>query len=76
MKVKVKCTWTVEVEVPDDPEYDARFDLVENHCPGTGLVGAALDKAMREARAASVCWACNGDGKCEIVAGLPAEPSP
>ncbi len=71
MKVRVKCIWFVDVEVPDDPEYDAEFDLVENHCPGTGRVGAALDAAIAAGDASGFCWACNGQGECEIVSDLP-----
>ncbi len=74
MKLRVKCTWLVDVDVPDDTSPDdARFDIEENHCPGTGRVGAALDDAMRDAHARGVCWACNGGGTNEIVSGLPAE---
>ncbi len=72
MKVRVKCVWFVDVEVPDDADYDPEFDLVENHCPGTGRVGVALEAAMADGRARGVCWACNGHGTCELVAGLPA----
>ena len=67
MKILVKCTLIVSVEVPDDPEYDVHFDIEENHCPGTGLVGSAIDEVLRQAEIESVCWACNLQGTNEIV---------
>lgn len=70
----VKCTVVVPVEVPDDPAYNAQFDLVENHCPGTGLVGAALAALIEKHDAESTCWACSLDGECEIVPA-PERPS-
>ncbi len=58
MKIKVLCLYVVEVEVPDDPEYDAPFDIEENHCPGTGLVGVALEEQIHRCDKKGVCWAC------------------
>lgn len=66
-KIKVKCTFYVEVDVPDAPDYNASFDIEENHCPGTGVVGAAVDKAIVAAKADGTCWACGLGGTCEIV---------
>ena len=43
-KVKVQCTLVVEVEVPDDA--DPHFIFEDNGCPGTGVVGAAIDAAI------------------------------
>lgn len=69
-KVKVCCTYTVEIEVSDE-EYADRdgltFRIEENGCPGTGLVGAAFDKVYEEAQAESVCWACNLQGENVIL---------
>lgn len=62
----VKCTFTIPVEIPDDPEYDMCFDIEDNHCPGTGLVGAAIDKHIKEFDEKGMCWACALQGKCEI----------
>jgi hypothetical protein len=67
MKIKVKCTYFIDVEVSDDPEYSAKFDIEENHCPGTGIVGATLDQVRREAEAEHICWACLLGGENEIV---------
>ena len=67
MKIKVRCTYFIEVEVPDDPDYDAHFDIAVNHCPGTGRVGAAFDDNYERADLLGVCWACALGGKNEIV---------
>lgn len=65
-KLRIKCTVFVDVEVPDDPAYSAKFDIEENHCPGTGVVGAALEALITQHELAGTCWACP-DGTCEIV---------
>jgi hypothetical protein len=38
-----------------------------NHCPGTGEVGAAIDRAIDSASDSSTCGACAMQGKCEVV---------
>src|ERR1041384_8004924 len=60
MKLVVKVTLFVEVEVNEGnhPDYDAEFDIEENHRPGTGVVGAAIEAAIRKADADRVCWGC------------------
>jgi hypothetical protein len=68
-RIYVKCTLIVPVDVPDDPEYDAHFDIEENHCPGTGRVGGAINEVMAQAVAEHWCWACQFDGTNEIVDG-------
>jgi hypothetical protein len=73
MKILVKCTLFVPVEVPDeDPNdeypYDSSFDIEENHCPGTGLIGVELDKVIKEMNEKGFCWACKLRGRNEIVA--------
>lgn len=74
MKVRVKCTVFVEVELPDGT--DAEFAIEENSCPGTGPAGAAIDAAMEHGRKAGVCWACNLQGKNEIDAFSPNATPP
>ena len=68
-KLKVRCTFVIEVEVPDDPEYDAVFDIEENHCPGTGLVDSALEAHMFRCDTERICWACALGGECKIIEG-------
>lgn len=67
--INVKVTFTVPVEVPDTPEYKEImvFDIEENHCPGTGLVGIAIDKLIKEHEANDTCWACAVNGENEII---------
>lgn len=67
MRILVECTFTLPVEVPDDPDYPLYFDIEENHCPGTGAVGLALEEVMAEHMANSTCWACELGGKNKIV---------
>ena len=53
--IHVRCTFVVPVEVPDNPSYDAVFDIEENHCPGTGRVGAAFRRYMDECDEVGTC---------------------
>lgn len=66
-KILVKCAFTIPVEVPDSIKYDAHFDIEQNHCPGTGLVGDTLAAHMAAAEAMGCCWACALGGTCEIA---------
>jgi hypothetical protein len=66
--INVKCTFVIPVEVPTDVEgYDEFFDIEDNHCPGTGLVGVAIDLHIKKHTEEGFCWACALNGKCEIV---------
>lgn len=71
-KVKVRCTFVIEVEVPDDPDYDAQWDLEENHCAGTGRTGAEFDKVYKQAEKNHSCWACNLHCENKIVEEPPS----
>lgn len=66
-KVKVRVTLELEVEIPPDTDYDVVFDIEENHCPGTGLVGAAIQQAIAEHTKNNTCWGCALNGKNEIL---------
>jgi hypothetical protein len=44
-----------------------QFQIEENGCPGTGVVGAAFDSIYEECKEASVCWACNLRGQNKIL---------
>lgn len=64
VKVKVRCTLIVEVEMPD---CDACFMIEENGCPGTGSVGMAIDEAIELADEENGCWACGLSGENKIL---------
>ncbi len=66
-KILVKCTLYVPIEVPEDKDYNENFDIEENHCPGTGIVGAAIDELITWGEENGFCWACKVKGKCEII---------
>lgn len=65
MKVKVRCSFVIEVEIADD--LDPKFVIEENGCPGTGIVGSTLDAHMDKCDVDGVCWACALQGKNEII---------
>ncbi len=70
MTVKVRCTYVIEVDLPDDyaaDEHELRFRIEENGCPGTGVVGAEFDKVYQEGEAGSWCWACNLQGENKVI---------
>lgn len=70
-KVTVRCTYVIEVEVPDDnADEKIRFDIEANGCPGTGAVGAAFDANYEECEKIDCCWACSWkvtDSKNEVI---------
>lgn len=66
--VRVRCTFEIDVPVPDDWDDEMiHFDIEENHCPGTGLVGGALEDAIEDGDKRGLCWACARSGKNEIL---------
>ena len=75
MKLRVRCTLYVEVELP--PDRDPVFWIEENSCPGTGPVGAEVEAELQYGEVNSVCWSCNLQGRNEIVEvnGLPVRPA-
>lgn len=64
-KVKVRCTFEIEVNVEDNE--NSYFFIEENGCPGTGIVGSALNKIIDKADKEHWCWACYLNGKNEII---------
>lgn len=67
-KVKVQCALTVEIEVPSGwTDEDIRFSVEENSCPGTQIVGAAIEAAIRRGKENGVCWACSLQGTNKII---------
>lgn len=72
MKVRVRATVEVEVEFEDHPNFDPIFHVEENGCPGSGAVGSAIERKIRESRQSSVCWACPwGENKVIAINGAP-----
>lgn len=69
MKLLVKCTLMVPVEVPDHWKEDNHylFALEDNGCPGTSMVGTAIDEAIASGDETGICWACNFQGTNEVV---------
>lgn len=65
-RVLVECRFEIWVDY-HDYDIDLVFDIEENHCPGTGNVGAALDRCMEEHEEASTCWACALNGSNKIL---------
>lgn len=59
VKVKVRCTFDVEVEVPDDWDDGLiRFDIEENSCPNTHGVGSVVNPIIEAGMENGTCWAC------------------
>lgn len=58
MKVRVRCSFTLEVDLPEDYEF--------GDCWYTGRLGAAFDEAMRHAERSRTC-PCNLDCECKII---------
>ena len=65
-RVLVECRFEIWVDMADS-DIDPYFDIEENHCPGTGRVGSALDECMERNDEASTCWACALNGSNKIL---------
>lgn len=66
-KIKVLCQVIVEVELSDEAYQRRHFIIEENGCPGTGVVGAAIDQAIADGDDTSLCWACKLSGNNMII---------
>lgn len=68
-KVTVQCTFTFDVEMPDDMSDDQiRWQLEQNGCPGSGSVGVAFDEAIEaETNDDAGCWACALGGETKVL---------
>lgn len=67
-KVLVKCTYSIEIEVPDDTTDDKIcWDVQSNGCPGTGLVGAAFDEVYKRSEKDNTCWSCELNGESKVI---------
>lgn len=78
MLVRVRCTFEIDVEFPDDtyPDY-LPLAIEDSGCPGTGRVGAAVMALIEKHEEASTCWACASCGENKILAinGVAASDS-
>ncbi len=72
MKVKVRCTFEIEVEVDTTPDH-VHFVIEEHSCPGTGQVGAELERIIEAHDIAGTCWACALQGTNKIIS-IDGEP--
>lgn len=69
IKVDVLISAVVTVEYSDDTDdHTIQFDIEENHCPGTGRVGSAVDKMIEEHETTGHCAWCNHQGTNKIMA--------
>lgn len=48
-------------------DHDVHHMIEENGCPGTGLVGATLERIMDLHDIEGTCWACALQGDNKIV---------
>lgn len=66
-KVRVLCSLIVEVEMDDDDYERRHFIIEENSCPGTQLVGRAIQDAIDKGEEDGTCWACALSGQNRII---------
>jgi hypothetical protein len=71
-KAKVRCTLILDVVVEASDAEHAQYLIEDYDCPGTGAVGAELERVMRETPL-NICWACNLQGENKL---LELEPIP
>jgi len=68
IQVLVQCTLEVPILIEDEEIVEnIQFHIEENSCPGTGLVGTAIDRVMAEAESKHTCWACSLNGVNKIL---------
>ena len=72
MKTETKIIWvevklTLPIEIPVYEEYNENFDIEDNHCPATGIVGSMIEESIKVFDNHSFCWACAMQGKNRIV---------
>lgn len=72
---RIRYTFELDIPVRDDPDYDPRFDLDENHCLATGLPGGTFERMVEWFDHAGFCWACALNVEQEWL-GIREEPNP
>lgn len=79
MKVKVRASVIVEIDLPDEwDKGQILFHVEMNGCPGVHEVGSKIEEEMTGSKLAGVCWACNleGDNKVLEIDGKPVVEAP
>ncbi len=73
MIVKVRCSFEIDVEFNESDRDRIGFIVEENGCPGTGKVGAAIEKRIESQEKQNYCWACglNSENKILSIDGVP-----
>ncbi len=73
----VKVTFEIPIEWEHSPLYctddHIKFCIEDNGCPGTGIVGLAIESLMELHESQSTCWACSVKGVNEILSIGPME---
>lgn len=64
MKAKVRCTVWVEVCANPTSPF---FEIMDNGCPGVGVVGKAIEDAIERGEESGECWACDLGGINRVV---------
>ena len=67
MKVLVRVTLVVELNLDESYRENLDWTIEENSCPGTGVVGSAIDSAIAYGKDNCFCWACNLKGENKII---------
>ena len=68
MKIKVMCTLELLIDWPYDTDINLlKFQIEENGCPGSGIIGYEIKKTIETAEKGQYCWACNLKGKNKII---------
>lgn len=75
MIVRIRCTFEIDVEIPESARHNLEFIIEDNGCPGTGSVGAAVEAMIAHHESQSTCWACacRGENKILAIGGIPVE---
>lgn len=65
--IRVLCSFVIELEMSDE-DYERRHFIIEdNGCPGTGEIGAKIEKMIETSHEEGICWACKAEGVNRIV---------
>ena len=63
VEVTVQISALVTVVYPDGTDdHTILFDIEDNHCPGTGIVGLAVNNLFKKNEESDYCEWCNHGG--------------